>query len=183
MHRIALPTLATMKPEQRAVYAQTVAGRRGSVPANVLVWLHSPELAARAQKLGEIVRFETTLGQRRSELAILAVARHWTAHYEWAVHVTEAARAGVPAEVVAAIGDRRVPSFEDEDDRAVFEFTSVLVASGRVPEAVYRAAVLAVGEKSVVELVALVGYYTMVAFTLNAFDIPAPAGSAGLPTP
>jgi 4-carboxymuconolactone decarboxylase len=183
MPRIALPTLATMKPEQRAVYAQTVAGRRGSVPANVLVWLHSPELAARAQKLGELVRFETTLGQRWSELAILVVARHWTSHYEWAVHVAEAARAGVPAEVVSAIGERRPPQFADEKDRAVFEFASVLVATGRVPEATYRAAVLALGQKAVVELVTLVGYYSMVAFTLNAFEIPAPEGAKGLETP
>ncbi len=183
MPRISLPTLDTMKPEQRAVYAKTVAGRRGSVPANVLVWLHNPELAARAQKLGEMVRYDTTLGQRWSELAILVVARHWTSHYEWAVHIPEAARAGVPAEVVEAIAERRQPRLEDETDRAVFDFASVLVASGRVPEAVYRAAILAVGQKAVVELVALIGYYTMVAFTLNAFEIPPPGGSPGLETP
>ncbi len=180
MPRLVLPTLETMKPDQRAVYAKTVAGRRGSVPANVLVWLHSPELAARAQKLGELVRYETALGPRWSELAILVVARHWTCHYEWAVHLTEAARAGVPAEVVEAIEARREPALADEADRAVHRFASELVASGRVPEDVYRAAVLAVGQKAVVELAALVGYYTMVAFTLNAFEIPAPAGSPGL---
>lgn len=183
MPRIVLPTLETMKPEQRTVYAKTVAGRRGSVPANVLVWLHSAELADRAQKLGEHVRYETTLGPRRSELAILVVARHWTSHYEWAVHLAEAARAGVPAEIAEAIAARRQPALEHEADRAVYQFASALVASGRVPEDAYRAAVLAVGQKAVVELVALIGYYTMVAFTLNAFEIPAPAGSAGLETP
>jgi 4-carboxymuconolactone decarboxylase len=67
-----------MKPEQRAVYAQTMGGRRGSVPANVLVWLQSPNLAARAQKLGEFVRYDTVLPARLSELAILVVARHWS---------------------------------------------------------------------------------------------------------
>ncbi|MCC7032074.1 MAG: carboxymuconolactone decarboxylase family protein [Acidobacteria bacterium] len=172
-----------MKPDQRAVYAKTVAGRRGSVPANVLVWLHSPDLAARAQKLGELVRYETTLGPRWSELAILVVARHWTCHYEWAVHRIEADRAGVPDDVVEAIAERREPTLEDETDLAVFRFASTLVESGRVPEEVYRAAVLAVGQKAVVELVALVGYYTMVAFTLNAFEVPPPAGSPGLAAP
>ena len=92
--RLALPTLDDMKPEQRAVYAQTVAGRRGSVPANVMVWLRSPDLAARAQKLGELVRYDTSLKPRHSELAILVVAKRWHAQYEWAVHASRGAQGG-----------------------------------------------------------------------------------------
>jgi 4-carboxymuconolactone decarboxylase len=180
MVRLALPTLDDMKPEQRAVYAQTVAGRRGSVPANVLVWLHSPDLAARAQKLGELVRYDTKLPPRQSELAILVVARHWTARYEWAVHVTEALRAGVPAAVIDAIRDRQPPAFADAASQAIFDFTSALVSTGRVSDEVYKAAAAELGVRPLVELVALVGYYTMVALTLNAFEIPAPAGASPL---
>jgi 4-carboxymuconolactone decarboxylase len=180
MVRLALPTLDDMKPEQRAVYAQTVAGRRGSVPANVLVWLHSPDLAARAQKLGELVRYDTKLPPRHSELAILVVARHWSARYEWALHTTEALRAGVPADVIEAIRERRPPTFDDPTSQAIFDLTSALVSTGRVPDALYKSAAAELGVRPLVELVALIGYYTMVALTLNAFEIPAPAGSSAL---
>jgi len=180
MVRLALPTLDDMKPEQRAVYAQTVAGRRGSVPANVLVWLHSPDLAARAQKLGELVRYDTKLPPKLSELAILVVARHWSAHYEWSVHVAEATRAGVPPAIIEAIRARTAPAFTDSTSKALFEFTSALVSTGRVADDVYKSTAAELGTRTLVELVALIGYYTMVALTLNAFEIPAPAGGAAL---
>jgi 4-carboxymuconolactone decarboxylase len=180
MIRLVLPTLDEMKPEQRAVYAQTVAGRRGSVPANVLVWLHSPNLAARAQKLGELVRYDTKLPPRLSELVILVVARHWSTHYEWAVHADEAAKAGVPAAVIEAIRVREAPQFEDATAKVVFDFSSALVSSGRVPDSLYKETTGELGIRTTVELVALIGYYTMVALTLNAFEIPAPAGSSAL---
>jgi 4-carboxymuconolactone decarboxylase len=169
-----------MKPEQRAVYAQTVAGRRGSVPANVMVWLRSPDLAARAQKLGELVRYDTSLKPRHSELAILVVARRWQTQYEWAVHVTEARKAGLPDAVIDAVRAGEPPPFTDPVDRVVFEFASTIVAEGRVSDEIYRSALASLGERTMVELVALLGYYTMVAFTLNVFDIPAPGGARPL---
>ena len=165
-----------MKPDQRAVYAQTVAGRRGSVPANVMVWLRSPDLAARAQKLGELVRYDTSLKPRHSELAILVVAKRWQAQYEWAVHVPEARKAGLPDALVESIRAGAAPVFVEPADWVVYEFAAAVVADGRVTDEQYRAAVLDLGERAVVELVALLGYYTMVAFTLNVFDIPAPGG-------
>lgn len=180
MPRLRVPTLDDLKPEQRVVWARTLAGRRGAVPANVRVWLFSPELASRAQALGEFLRYNTTLRPRQSELAVLVVARRWSAHYEWAMHATEAARAGVSAETIAAIRERRTPTFEEATDRPVFDLVSALVAEGRVSDDTYRAAVADLGERAVVELVGLVGYYTMVAFTLNTFEIPAPASGPTL---
>lgn len=180
MPRFALPTLDDMKPEQRAVYAQTVAGRRGSVPANVLVWLRSPDLAARAQKLGELVRYDTSLQARWSELAILIVARRWQTQYEWAVHVAEAKKAGLTEEVIEAVRVGQTPEFADNRDTVVHEFATAVMAEGRVSDEVYRNAVGALGERTVVELVALLGYYTMVSFTLNVFDVPAPGGAKPL---
>lgn len=169
-----------MKPDQRAVYAQTVAGRRGSVPANVMVWLRSPDLAARAQKLGELVRYDTSLPPRQSELAILVVARRWHTHYEWAVHLPEARKAGITDEVIDTIRTGGAPSLTDPADQAVYDFAMAVVTEGRVPDTQYRVAVRELGERAVVELVAVIGYYTMVAFTLNVFDIPAPGGTRPL---
>lgn len=169
-----------MKPDQRAVYAQTVAGRRGSVPANVMVWLKSPDLAARAQKLGELVRFDTSLKARHSELAILVVAKRWQAQYEWAVHAQEARKAGLPETLIESIRVGSKVVFAEPVDRVVYEFASAVVTDGRVTDEQYRSAVLDLGERAVVELVALLGYYTLVAFTLNVFEIPAPGGSRPL---
>jgi 4-carboxymuconolactone decarboxylase len=141
-----------------------------------MVWLRSPTFAARAQHLGEFARYETTLGPRRSELAILVVARHWTSQYEWGIHAGEAARAGIPDEVIAAIAARQPPRLDDEAERLVFEFSSALVRSHGVPDDLYRATVAAIGEQATVELVGVLGYYTLVAMTLNTFEIAAPAG-------
>jgi 4-carboxymuconolactone decarboxylase len=162
------------------VYAQTVAGRRGSVPANVMVWLRSPDLAARAQKLGELVRYDTTLEPRVLELAVLIVARRWHTPYEWAVHVTEARKAGLDDAIVDAIRAGSTPAFGEPGERVVYDFVSALVADGRVDDDLYRAAIGDLGERAVVELVMVVGYYTMVSFTLNVFDIPAPGGARPL---
>ncbi|HQZ39693.1 MAG TPA: carboxymuconolactone decarboxylase family protein [Vicinamibacterales bacterium] len=177
MPRLRVPALDDLKPEQRAVWARTLAGRRGVVPANVRVWLLSPDLASRAQALGEFLRYNTTLHVRQAELAILVVARRWSAQYEWGVHAVEAVRAGVSAEVIAAIRERRPPAFDDATDRAVFELASALVVDGRVSDETYRTAVADLGERATVELVGLVGYYTMVAFTLNTFEVAPPPGA------
>ena len=79
------------------------------MPANVLAWLPSPELAQRAQHLGVFLRYDTSLGPRLTELAILVVARHWSSAYEWAIHAGEAARAGLGEAMIAALGAGRRP--------------------------------------------------------------------------
>jgi 4-carboxymuconolactone decarboxylase len=177
MSRRAPLDLANLTDAQRRVVAEVRAGRRGTVPANVVAWLPSPELARRAAALGEFVRYETSLGPRLSELAILVVARHWSCAYEWAVHAREASAAGVPAEVIEAIGAGGVPAFDDPRERAVHAFAAALVATSRVSDTIYEDAVTALAPQGVVELVAIVGYYTMVAMTLNGFEVPPPAGA------
>jgi 4-carboxymuconolactone decarboxylase len=171
MSRIALPTPDTMTPAQRQAYDAIVVGRRGRAPAPFLAWLHSPELASRAQKLGEFVRYETTMGPRLSELAILVVARWWSSEYEWAIHKTEALKAGLSARVIEDIDHQRSPAFERPDEQAVFDFAMSLCRTRWVPDPIYRGAVAAIGEQGVVELVGVLGYYTLISMTLNAFDI------------
>jgi 4-carboxymuconolactone decarboxylase len=180
MTRFTPPDVAALSPEQRAVYDATRAGRRGTVPANVLAWLPSPELAGRAAHLGEFVRYGTSLPPALSELAILVVARHWSCQYEWAIHAGEAARAGVSAAVIAAIADRRRPALDDTA-AVIADVAGVLVSTGTLPAATFAAGEAALGRRGLVELVGLVGYYTMVALTLNAFDVPVPDGAPRLP--
>jgi len=163
-----------MTAEQLKVRDAAAAGRRGVAPAPLLVWLASPEFADRAQRLGEFVRYDTTLPPRLSELAILVVARHWTSQYEWAVHKREAIKAGLAPDVIDAIARRRSPESLLDDERAVFAFATVLTESHRVPDAIYRAAVTATSERGVVELVGILGYYSLISMTINAFEIEVP---------
>jgi 4-carboxymuconolactone decarboxylase len=174
LSRIQLAPLSEMTPEQKQVHDEAVQGRRGHAPAPIIAWLRTPEFARRAQKLGEFLRYETSLPPRLSELAILITARFWTAHYEWRAHKQEALKAGVNPDVVAAIASRRRPEFSTDKEAAVYEIATSLLNSGLVPEAVYRQGVAVLGEKAVVELVGLLGYYTLVSFTLNAFEINLP---------
>lgn len=165
-----------MDADQVRVAAAASSGKRGRVPAPLRAWLHSPEMGDRAQRLGEFLRYDTVLGPALSELAILVTARAWTAHYEWFAHKREALKAGVDAGVIDAIAARGVPMFSDVRARAVYEYAVALHGGHRVPGPVHEAAVAALGERGVVELVGLLGYYTLVAMTLNAFEIGLPAG-------
>jgi 4-carboxymuconolactone decarboxylase len=170
--------LDEMTVAQRRVAQSAVSGKRGHIPAPLRAWLHSPEMGDRAQLLGAFLRYETSLGPALSELAILVTARFWTSHYEWYAHKSEALKAGVSPAVVDAIAQRQMPTLDDPKARAVYDYAMALHISHRVPQAVHDAAMRALGETGVVELVGLLGYYTLVSMTLNAFEIGVPEGEA-----
>ena len=176
MARVKIRTPEEMTEDQRRVYNETVAGRRGRVPAPLVAWLESPVLADRAQKLGEFVRYETSLPPRLSELAILTVARYWTAQFEWTAHKAEALKAGLDPEIIDDIANHRPPRFKNADEPAIYDFSSALLRTHEVPEELYRRAVEKFGQRSVVELVGILGYYTLISMTLNTFEIQ-PEGS------
>jgi 4-carboxymuconolactone decarboxylase len=140
----------------------------------MIAWLRNPELARRAQRLGELLRYDTALPARLSELAILVVARHWGSHYEWHVHKQEALKAGVSADVVRSIASGGTPALETDAERAVHRIAASLMEARGVPEPLYREGVAALTERGVVDLVGIVGYYTLVAMTLNTFEIGLP---------
>ena len=178
MTRIKMLTQAEMNDDQRRVYESAVAGRRGHAPAPLVAWLGSPELADRAQKLGEFVRYQTTLPPRLSELAILITARHWTAQYEWFAHKQEALKARLDPAVIDDIACRRQPRLENRDERVVYDFTVSLIETHAVRDDLYRATVDSLGERGVVELVGLLGYYTLISMTVNTFELGPPSGTA-----
>ena len=178
MARIRLTPEAERTPEEREVCQEAVSGIRGRVPAPMIAWLKNPELARRGQRLGELLRYQTTLEPRLSELAILVTARHWSSHHEWTAHKREGLKAGMDPEVVAAIAARREPALRDERERAVYDVARALFATRRLPDALYRHGVAVLGERGLVELVGIIGYYSMVALTLNAFELGLPGSLA-----
>ena len=175
-----LPDLAPdqMSPEQRRVADNAVSGKRGRLPAPLRAWLHSPVFGDRAQSLGEFLRYDTSLGPALSELAILVTARFWTAQYEWYAHKKLALQAGISPAVCDAIAQRARPALPDEKAEVVYDYATTMHEQHGVPQALHDRAVHALGEAGIVELVGLLGYYTMVSMTLNGFDIGVPAGEA-----
>ncbi len=173
-----LPDLTpdTMTPAQRAVADNASSGKRGRVPAPLRAWLHSPVFGDRAQSLGEFLRYDTSLGPALSELAILVTARFWTAQYEWYAHKKLALQAGVSPAVCDAIARRERPALPDAKAELVYEYATTMHAERTVPQALHDRAVALLGEAGVVELVGVLGYYTLVSMTLNGFDIGLPEG-------
>jgi 4-carboxymuconolactone decarboxylase len=177
MPRLAMPEILT--PAQAEVVAEVVSGKRGKVPAPMIAWLRNPELARRSQRLGELLRFDTTLDPALSELAIIICGRHWTSHHEWTAHKRMALEAGLDPRTVADIAARNPDPYLREDcERAVFKVSSVLLAQTKIDAALYAQGIAALGETGMVELVAILGYYCMVALTLNAFEIGLPESFA-----
>jgi 4-carboxymuconolactone decarboxylase len=137
--------------------------------------LHSPELADRWQALGEYLRYLSVVPLPLRELTVIAVGRHWNCQLEWLIHA--------PIDAIRAV---RAPEFVDARQTAVYELTRELLASGRASDAIYDEVREHLGTQGIVELVALVGYYSMVALTLNAHQVPLPeatANVASLPLP
>lgn len=175
--RIHPPVPAQLDAAQRKAYDDIVAGPRGEVVGPLGVWLWRPELADRAQRLGAYARYGSSLPPVLSELAILVVARTWGSEFEWLVHKPIALAAGVPADAVEAIRTGRTPLLEDPAQSAVYAFCAALLSDHHVDDALYADAVLALGETGVVDLVGILGYYSLISMTINAFRVPPPEGA------
>ncbi|HEX7759363.1 MAG TPA: carboxymuconolactone decarboxylase family protein [Caulobacteraceae bacterium] len=168
--RTALPRPDQLSAAQRAVY-DSIFATRGNVEGPFLAWLHSPEMAGHAEKLGAFCRYGTGLGRREVEFLILVTAAHYRCNGEWRIHAPIALEAGVPAEAVEAIRAGRDPEFGDPALGALHAFAGALLRTNRVDDATFEAAAGRFGEAILVEVVGVVGYYGLVAMTLNAFDM------------
>lgn len=173
--RIPLFGAGQIPEAQRDVFEKIVSGPRGTLVGPLRAALHNPSLADRWQALGQVLRYETCLPPKLNELAILVTGRHWNSELEWTIHCGEARNAGLAEAIIAKIHACEAPEFEDEDERWVYEFARDLLRRGHVGDSIYGKILQRWGDTGVVELTALVGYYTMVALTLNAHRIPLPA--------
>jgi len=173
-------TLETMTPEQRRVAESIVKGPRGGMRGPFNALLRSPELADKAQRLGEHVRFKSSLAPRLKELAILMTGRHWTAQYEWYAHNLLAREAGLAATICDAIAEGKRPPGMDADETAVYEFCTELLRTTQVSDTTFAKARERFGEQGVIDLVGTCGYYSLVAMVLNVDRHPLPEGAVPL---
>lgn len=178
--RFAEVPLDQMTPAQRAVADAIMSGPRKRMSGPFNAWLRSPELADRLQKVGEYVRFNTSLDRRLNELAIIMTAQYWGTQYEWYAHAPLAIKAGLDPAIVAAIGSGRKPDNMKDDEAIVWEFTTQLRRDHGVDDAIYAKAIEKFGEPGVMDLVAVNGYYDVVSMTLNVAHV-APPSDAELP--
>ncbi len=170
MSRIKKFTYEEMTDEQKLAHDDILSGPRTSIAGPMNAWFRSPKLAGLAQRLGAFCRFQTTLDPRLSELAILVVARHWTAQIEWYAHQPLALKAGIDEAATDAIANHAKPQFEKTDERILYGFAKELVEQKGVSDETYAGALGEFGEQTLVELVAILGYYTSVAMILNCFQ-------------
>lgn len=139
-------------------------------------WMRSPELGDRLQKVGEYVRFNTALPLRLNEFAILITARQWTSQYEWYAHLPLAVKAGLDPKIAAQLAAGKRPTGMKEDEAVVYDFSTQLHRTRNVTDATYKRAVALLGEKGVMDLIGVNGYYTAVSMTLNVAQVPIPDG-------
>ena len=169
---------AAMNETQRRLADELAAGPRGGVKGPFIPLLRSPELMDRLQKVGEFLRFKSSLEPRIGEFVMLVVSRSWTQQFEWAVHVPLALKAGVKAQSIEALAQGRRPVAMAKDEALAYDFCTELERNRGVSEATYRQAVEHFGEAGVVDLVALIGYFTTVSMVMNVAHTPAPKSEA-----
>jgi 4-carboxymuconolactone decarboxylase len=174
--RLKLLSPGEMSADQKQTYDESIASKRGSPPPPMMAWLNSPEMARHATRLGGFLRFDTVFPATLSEIAILVTARHWTAHYEWFAHKRLALKGGLDPKIIDDIRDRRTPQFDDPKARMVYDVARSLHEGHGLSQGLYDEAVALLGERGIVEIIGLCGYYTMVSMTLNTFEFDLPQG-------
>ena len=176
MVRLNPPDPSTYDPDQSRI-AESISSSRGSIRGPFGIWLHSPGLADPAQQVGAHLRFSSELPGNLREIAICTIARHWRANFEWYAHAPLAVQEGVSAEAVERLRVGEVPHPLSEAEALAHCLAKEIVETGRLCDESYTTGLSGFGERQLVDLVGLCGYYTLVSFTLNVFQVTVPDGA------
>jgi 4-carboxymuconolactone decarboxylase len=172
--RFSRLTAEQMTAQQREVAAEITAGPRGEVRGPFIALLHNPELARHVQRLGEHLRWKGKLPPKLKELAVLVTARRWTCQHEWVMHSKLALEGGLAPAIVEAIQQGKEPGGLSDEEKAVYTFCREVHGTGRAGEDSFLSIKNRFGLDGVLELVALNGYYTLMAMVLNTAGLPLP---------
>ena len=186
MSRLPLVGPKDLDAEQKVFWGYIVNGPRGaslrepltSLPGPFNPWMQIPSFGRVAAEMGERLRFRSVLPGKLRELAILTTGAHWKAEFEFWAHARAARAEGLPDSVIEALQAGKAVPYEDDLQRLIHAVAKTLVETGRPRADLVEQLANALGWPAVVELVALVGFYCMVSFTLNSFDVELPAGVA-----
>ena len=169
--------LDSMTAEQRAGY-QSIMKDRGICPGPYKIWVENPALMKLMIPLGVYYRSGSELSEGEREIAVLLLLGKWGAafplsEHEWIAEGTSGySKAGIPSEKVERIIAGLPVTFEDSGQQVVYEVSAALVNSRYVPKGLYDRAIKELGTNAVSDLAVIMGYFTMVAFTLMFHDVP-----------
>ena len=166
-----------MTPAQKTMIDHLLSGPRAGANGPFNVLLRSPEMGDLAQQFGASTRFKSSVPPKLNELAIIITARYWTSQYEWQAHHRAALQAGLSPAIADAIAQGKHPVVMQKDEEAVYNFCSELLNTKQVSDATFNAAKGAVGERGVVDLIGVMGWYNMVSMLLNTDRYPVPEGT------
>ncbi len=173
MARLSAPDRDTLAPEDQAVWDRIAAVRSG-VRGPFGVLMHAPRLADRVRALEDYFRFDGELPAADRELVVLVTAREMEARYAWARHEHRAHEDGTRPEAIDAVRANGPLDGLTPHERLLVETVRSLLRSRRLSDAQYAEALAELGERQLIELVALVGHYSLIGLTLGAFDVPRP---------
>jgi 4-carboxymuconolactone decarboxylase len=169
-------TYREMTPEQKKMFEGLLAGERRGAGGPFNVLLRSPEMGDLAQKFGASMRYHSSMPPKLNEMAIIITARHWTSHFEWYAHRRAAQQAGLSQAIIEAIAAGRRPSGMQPEEEAVYNFCTELLTTKQVSDRTFQAAKDRFGERGVVDLIGVTGYYQLVSMLLNVDRYPLPDG-------
>ena len=166
-----------MSEAQKVIFRHAVASPRGRLGPPTSVLLRCPALALRTQRIGDYVRFGSSLPARISEFAIIITARYWSAPYEWNAHCQLAIKAGLSVSTATALAAGELPAGMNEDEAAAWDFCTELHRDKQVGDATFAPALKQFGEQGIAELTVLCGYYSLISICLNLNPRAWPAGA------
>lgn len=167
-------TEAQMNNAQRKAAADLIAGPRKGVFGPFVPLMRSPELMDRMQRVGEYLRFHSSVPAKLNEFAIAITARHWTNQFEWVVHYPIAMKAGVSKETLDAVAEGRRPAAMASDESAVYDFVTELLHNHGVCDTTYARVEELFGEHGLLDLIGVVGYFASICMVMNVAHTPAP---------
>ena len=173
MARIADVKREDLSGRQQQLYDDIMRTRpRSGLSGPFSVWIHTPDIAEPADRLANCFRVNPKLDKRLIELIVLLMCRAGTVKYAWSVHEPLARQAGLTPETIDAIRARRRPDFERDDERLIYDLVTELLATRTLTTATFERATAALGRDGVIEAVSCAGFYGMIGFVLNVFDVP-----------
>ena len=168
-----------LNPAQKAWADMIAAPPRNAKFTNppYRAYIRNPDLAPRLTAMSEYLRWNTSLPPRLSELAILITARQWTAQYEWFAHYPLALKGGLDPKVANDIAAGKRPDNMKDDEAALYDLATALYRDKKVSDPVYKAALDQFGERGIMDIIGIIGYYDITSMTLITMQAGAPNDS------
>ena len=178
MSRLPLLAYENMSQDQKNLHDEILSGPRSQIAGPMHTWFLNPSYGALIQKVGAFCRYGTSLPPRLSELAIMIVARHWDANVEWVAHRKIALEKGVSQKILDAIENNQRPIFTHQDEEFIYDLVISILEKKGLSDDLFHKAEVGIGKKTLLELTAIIGYYSNIAMQLNVFEIPTDDGGA-----